>query len=127
MKLLLYKHLINYPDELQPTCYYVIDNCLKWVLFKNSDSLYFLYSIMNDTIDECLMSTDSFNTVDTYAFTKWSPLIMSCTWKLLNDNNTHIREVTLKTGINSTIPTKPKPSKNINIINHTPNKTKKLF
>ena len=127
MRLLLNKHLINISDNLIPYGYYVVDENLKWVSLK-SDGSYKLFSVLNDRLDSLINDLKSIGEFDTYAFKQCTPiLLMSCGYEEDTELGVSFRVVNITTQENHNILTKPKEPKNVRIINHQTNKTKKLF
>ena len=125
MEYLFNKYLKEIPESFNISCYYIIDNSLRYISLKE-DNLYFLHYVDNIEIGEVILSSDNEMTFDSFVLSKNLP-ILSQKSSYENIDDTTSRVVSIETAKGNYNFIKRKPATEKNIIVRNSNGQKKLF
>ena len=121
----LFNTTLIVPKSYSVSCYYIVDDHLKYVSLKNNKSFY-LYSIDSDVLGKELRDSENELTLDCYVLESSKPIIKQES-KYESVLDKIIRVVRIKTGFGNPLARKPKQTTERSIITRYISKKKKLF
>ena len=125
MDYLFNKSIKDIPKAYTISCYYIIDEHLKYVSLKNND-VFYLHIINADSLGELLQNNDNEMFFDMYVLLNNQP-IQSQESRYENVFDKIKRVITIKTMFNNPLSRKNKETQNSNIISRYITNRKKLF
>ena len=107
------------------SCYYVVDNHLRYISLCDAN-LFYLHYADSDCVGQKIKQSSNEHDFDAYVYNQNKPIFSMCS-NYENIDNKNIRIVSIKTSTGNPITRKPKTPENINILTRYSNNNKKLF
>lgn len=125
MDCLLIDSLSGVPEKFELSCYYVVDNHLRYISM--ADTTYFyLHYVDSYVVGQKICESKNEYDFDAYVFNHSKP-ILNMNSLFENLENRRMRVVSVKTYSGNPISRKPKKSESANIMTRYINNNKKLF